>query len=1210
MLLHIYSFYIYLHITSFPEVYILHNYLHFRESLVEKACLPGWSTIAHILFPLTLGLDMYFTVIPAWLFSVFNPLLCLSLSLSFLLVLPPPMLGKAKVSEQSEIVELDGVRLVEGPVATPLPFSFTFGMVHCGAPTYLEAWKSGTCSFIFDSRIRSNELHFHPRFERYKLDTLATPDVVVFRQPFQRSLRLQNLDRWLQFHVSRLVIVFHTDEELQADDGQDFRVIQKRLQSRQYITRTYFLEADACGAPSWAKYVITVGFHESLPYWDLPSSLSSGSPFRARPSQNILQDYGISRKCYSSFVPTNTPSHHSNCVGLHYGQPVYSGNGPLGADLEHSWVYLPTFGVRRPVRGELLKVKGYVDSPSFEIPTSVLASSVEVHVWATLSPLLVSAFQPLSSPPVSSNTPRELLKTSLLDRPRSTLSHKIEWTCPDLSEGSPFNILVREKLREALAYIKEHNLPPSLIDEEEVLAKHRLNYSEEGPKHLVNLWWMFPRIHWEELRLGASMNFMETPKPGLVENQLATGDQLALQIKFVDGLIDLGVLAPEKGYKIVNNFPLFLAPKPKQPGEYRCIADGKRGGQNNVCVSDPCQMTQPHFILPYLYTRGWSCILDMSKYFHMFLTRLEEQQHLGIIHPLTKLLLAYMTFPMGTRNSPPASGRFGGAFIRLVKDTCEEFQGVKVFNTFVEGLQGLPFDPDRGLGVVLIGKDNLPALLLWLHIDDMFVHGPTLAKLQRGLTFILDLSVKLGLIIQPAKTVPPSQFVEYCGFIYDTRSAPRLVIPPAKVSRALALVSYLLSGASGRFARLIVAMVVGLLQSLVYATPAQIGSCFLRSLYDDLHSLKDSRLTGTRSYYYTIMDLSPSSVVELEWWQESLDTPFFSSSSRPSGVTTLILTWGDGSGTGTGGSRHEASFSSIQSPHGPPLPHGEVWLGLWTDSVHHFSSNWKELRTLELTLLREKRKSSSSCSGTWLFYFTDNMVTYYLCHRSTTTSPELMKILKRIRLLELELGCVLIVIHVPGVLMIAQGTDGLSRGVPITSLSQMNGITPVLQLFHAALPSPELLFHLQSLFPSLPAPTLILHNLGPKHNSNLLHQHALWLLSPQFAAQYMLQAALAWVESPFDSSHIFVVPRIMEASFARINKHFQCIGPLSDLPVGFHTHIPFVLYVLFPFCRVTKYLKQRSSLSFDPDSVELDTSPSDIPPLWLRQQVEHLQRLH
>ena len=85
------------------------------------------------------------------------------------------------------------------------------------------------------------------------------------------------------------------------------------------------------------------------------------------------------------------------------------------------------------------------------------------------------------------------------------------------------------------------------------------------------------------------MNFMEPPPPGLTPNQELKGEALTTAIKFIEELTNLDVLRKGATHeKVDNNFPLFLVPKPGQPGEYRCIADGKSGGQNDVCVGDPC----------------------------------------------------------------------------------------------------------------------------------------------------------------------------------------------------------------------------------------------------------------------------------------------------------------------------------------------------------------------------------------------------------------------------------------------------------------------------------------------------------------------------------------------------------------------------------------------------------------------------------------------
>jgi hypothetical protein len=68
----------------------------------------------------------------------------------------------------------------------------------------------------------------------------------------------------------------------------------------------------------------------------------------------------------------------------------------------------------------------------------------------------------------------------------------------------------------------------------------------------------------------------------------------------------------------VNSFPLLLVEK-SVLNEWRCIADGKTGGQNNTCSSDPVHLGTPDDILPYyIYLGGVSAVIDTSKFFHMF----------------------------------------------------------------------------------------------------------------------------------------------------------------------------------------------------------------------------------------------------------------------------------------------------------------------------------------------------------------------------------------------------------------------------------------------------------------------------------------------------------------------------------------------------------------------------------------------------------------
>ena len=98
--------------------------------------------------------------------------------------------------------------------------------------------------------------------------------------------------------------------------------------------------------------------------------------------------------------------------------------------------------------------------------------------------------------------------------------------------------------------------------------------------------------------------------------------------------------------------------------------------KNDACIGDLYQMTSPNHIFSHLYSSSWFSVVDASKYFHMFCTQFDEQKKLGIIHPGIGVMYVYNHFPMGTHNSPGASGLFGAAFV------CHVFYSSLVFNNY------------------------------------------------------------------------------------------------------------------------------------------------------------------------------------------------------------------------------------------------------------------------------------------------------------------------------------------------------------------------------------------------------------------------------------------------------------------------------------------------------------------------------------------------
>ena len=116
-----------------------------------------------------------------------------------------------------------------------------------------------------------------------------------------------------------------------------------------------------------------------------------------------------------------------------------------------------------------------------------------------------------------------------------------------------------------------------------------------------------------------------------------------------------------------------------------------------------------------------------------------------------------------------------------------------------------------------------------------------------------------------------------------------------------------------------------------------------------------------------------------------------SKKTRPHDVATLEVTWGD-------------EITTLN-----------IWQGAWSPLVPSFSSNWNELMTLKQTLANARK---DQVKGRRLLYFTENTVSYDIFRKGTSKSLRLWKLLLAIKILELSLGYIVQVIHVPRTIMI------------------------------------------------------------------------------------------------------------------------------------------------------------------------------------------------
>ena len=89
-------------------------------------------------------------------------------------------------------------------------------------------------------------------------------------------------------------------------------------------------------------------------------------------------------------------------------------------------------------------------------------------------------------------------------------------------------------------------------------------------------------------------------------------------------------------------------------------------------------------------------------------------------------------------------------------------------------------------------------------------------------------------------------------------------------------------------------------------------------------------------------------------------------------------------------------------------------------------SNWKEFENVVDGL--ELEGADGLLFGASVFLATDNTTVEGCLYKGNSTSEKLFDLVVRMKKLELKYGCQISVTQVSGLRMIAQGTDGVSRG--------------------------------------------------------------------------------------------------------------------------------------------------------------------------------------
>ena len=289
---------------------------------------------------------------------------------------------------------------------------------------------------------------------------------------------------------------------------------------------------------------------------------------------------------------------------------------------------------------------------------------------------------------------------------------------------------------------------------------------------------------------------------------------------------------------------------------------------------------------------------------------------------------------------------------------------------------------------------------------------------------------------------------------------------------------------------------------------------------------------------------------------------------RPHRSASVFYGFGDASGAAYGATLQKAGHSSNAITY---------QYGQWTTTIsEEESSNWRELANLVEFL--ESEGHAGKLDNSEIFMFTDNSTAESAYFKGTSRSKKLVDLILRLRLLEMRTGLILHVIHVSGKRMIAQGTDGLSRGDHSTGVMRGLSMNSFIPLHLTCLQrSPELTGWIRKVLKDLPSRILEPEDWYLPHSQEAIH---VWIPPPAAADAAVERLRISRHMRP-NSMHLCLVPRLMTAKWRKqLGKASDCYfrlvaDPAWDLGVQFE---PLLIYCCFPYLAHRPLLQERKGL--------------------------------
>lgn len=278
------------------------------------------------------------------------------------------------------------------------------------------------------------------------------------------------------------------------------------------------------------------------------------------------------------------------------------------------------------------------------------------------------------------------------------------------------------------------------------------------------------------------------------------------------------------------------------------------------------------------------------------------------------------------------------------------------------------------------------------------------------------------------------------------------------------------------------------------------------------------------------------------------------------------------------------------------LPHGiQGRFGIWGRDEEDKSSNYRESKNLVDTVEEEVYAGRLNQAELWLF--TDNSTAASCFVKGSSTLELLHELILRLRELEMRADLKLFLVHVAGTRMIAQGTDGLSRGMMCEGVMAGKDMLDYVDLARSAFDRrPEIADFIRKWvgIKSLkPLAAEEWYTLGHGVVGGYRDRHDIWIPShapngqvywwdpPPVVADVALEEALKARHKRTDATHIFTIPRLFAPAWLRLfHKMSDFVVKLPPGSPHWPTamHEPLFIGISLPFVRYNPWTLRGTPL--------------------------------